>query len=181
MATTATRKSLRASDPTPDTLAEIQRKAQFTITCESGAHYEIRAVTLDDLATDDGIPDDLIRVALLESHQAGGASVDIAAQLKKGDLDGARELAASLGALRDRIVLRAVVSPKLKPADVAKLDPFDRQTIAQFAQRQRNVDAAGRQVGADTLDTFRRTCAQLARGEADEARKGLLLELADLQ
>lgn len=186
MAATATPKSPRPSEPTPDTLAEVKRRARFVVTGHSGATYELRALTLDDLASEDGIPDDLIRVALLEAHTPGGVSAEIARALhdETEHEDGssvAAKLSADVLRLRDRIVLRAVVKPELKESDVADLDPFDRHMIAEFAQRQRNVDAAGRQVGADTLDTFRRACRELARAETDEARKAVLLEMAELQ
>lgn len=177
---TATRRP-QLQPPQPDSLAEVKRRARFVVTCTSGASYELRALTLDDLAAEDALPDDLIRVALLEAHSPGGVSGAIASHMQHDREDDAMKLSADLLKLRDRLVLKAVVTPKLKPADVQHLDPFDRHEIAEFAQRQRNVDAAGRQVGADSLDTFRRACAQLARAETDEARKGLLLELADLQ
>lgn len=184
MATAPTRPRTPTSEPKPDSLAEAKRRARFVVTGHSGATYELRALTLDDLAAEEALPDDLIRVALLEAHTPGGVSGEIARELKKSSEEGnaaAVKISADVLALRDRIVLAAVTAPKLKPADVADLDPFDRAMIAEFAQRQRNVDAAGRQVGADTLDTFRAACSQLARAETDEARKRLLLELADLQ
>lgn len=170
--------------PRADTLADVKRKALFTITAPSGAVYTLRALTLDDLAAEEGLPDDLLRVVLLDAHKPGGVSAEISSAVTKRGDDGlaeARKLSSSLLEVRDRIVVAAVAEPKLKPADVKQLDPYDRQMIADFAQRRVNVDASGRQVGADTLDTFRAVCRQLARAQADEGRKQTLLELAEIQ
>lgn len=177
----STRTELRTSDATPDSLAAVQRKTCPTIVCPSTAAFEIRALTLDELAADEALPDDLLRVALVESHAPGGVSAEIAAAAGRDDVDEARRLSRALLELRDRIVHKAVVKPALTLAQVKKLDPYDKAMIVEFAQRQRSIDAAGREVGADTLDTFRRVCAFLARTEDRAPRKELLLELADLQ
>ncbi len=170
------------------TLAEVRRNALMDVTCTSGSSYTIRALTLDELATSGGsngggLPDDLYRVVLLE-QLPGGVVAEIGRNLQSGkpaELEEAKKLAAANVELRDRIVLAAVVAPKLTAKDVAGLDPFDKGEIAAFAQRKLNVDATGKQVGADALGFFRGVCDQLGRSESDPARKALLLELAELQ
>jgi hypothetical protein len=123
----------------------------------STANVTIRPLTLDELAAQNGLPDDLLRVALLEQIP-GGVVAEIADKIEKGDaasLAAAKKLSDDNLKLRDRIVLAAVVAPKLTARDLAGLDPFDKAEIAGFAQRRETVDAAGRRVGADALDTFR--------------------------
>lgn len=141
----------------PSTLAEWRRRSTMDVTLSSGANVTVRPLTLDELAAVDALPDDLIRIVLLEQIP-GGVVAEIGAQLEKGDpasLAAARKLSEDNLKLRDRIVLTAVVTPKLTAKDLAGLDPFDKAEIAAFAQRRLNVDAAGRRVGADALDTFR--------------------------
>lgn len=138
-------------------LAEAKRRAHVDITCPSGARYTIRALDLDELAADGGLPHDLLRVVLLEMVPGGVVSA-INDKLVKGDaesLEQARKLSQDVVAVRDRIVLHAVVAPALKEKDVAALDPFDKDMIAKIAQRRLAVDAEGKGVGADPLATFR--------------------------
>lgn len=161
----------------PSSLADWKKRATMDVTLTSGANVTIRALTLDELAAANGLPDDLIHVALLE-QTAGGVTGKIAEHLdraKPTDLADAKKLSNATLQLRDRLVLAAVVAPKLTAKDLAVLDPFDKAEIAAFAQRRLTVDAAGRRVGADALDTFRivreehgcaegcEACAQAAR------------------
>lgn len=138
-------------------LAEAKRNAHIDITGPSGTRYTIRPLTLDELAAIDGLPDDLLRIALLETVP-GGVIEEISDKLRLGDpesLKAAQQLSQDTVRLRDRIVLEAVVSPALKAKDVEALDPFDRHMIAGIAQRRVHEDATGKQVGADPLATFR--------------------------
>lgn len=136
-------------------LAEAKRNATVNLQASSGTRYTVRPLTLDELAAEDGIPDDLLRVALLESVP-GGVVYEISEKLRAGDAESlrqAQELSQSLVGLRDRIVLRSVVAPSLKPRDLAALDPYDKAEIAAVAQRRMGVDRDGRLV--DGLATFR--------------------------
>jgi hypothetical protein len=168
-----------------DTAAAWRAKSQMQVTCPSGAKVVIRALTLDDLAAEEALPDDLLRVAMIEAHYPQGISGEIASLAYKGDpksLAEVRKLGVANLAVRDRLVRRALVKPEMKTdRDLMGLDPYDKAMIAAISQRQLNVDAAGRKVGADTLDTFRATCEVLAKYEADESRKKVLLELAEIQ
>lgn len=141
----------------PSSLADWKKSSTIDVVLGSGAHVTIRPLTLDELAANGALPDDLLRVAMLEQIP-GGVVSEIAEQLQKGDPDSlkaAKKLSEDNLQLRDRVVLAAVVAPKLKPADLQHLDPFDKSMIAEFAQRRRTIDAAGRRVGAHALDTFR--------------------------
>lgn len=145
------------SEFTPSTLEELKAGRRMAIVLDSGRSVVIRSLTLDELAAEEGLPDDLFHIALLDGLP-GGVVGKIAEQLEAGDpasLEQAAKLSRDNLALRDRLVLAAVVEPKLTLADVKDLDPFDRATIALFAQRRRTIDAAGRRVGAQALDTFR--------------------------
>ena len=153
-------------------VAEAKRNARIDITGPSGTRYSLRALTLEDLIVIDGLPQDLLHAALLEMTPArtilrpdgsidtipGGIVGEIAEKTRLGDpeqLEQARKLSQATVALRDRIVLEAVVAPRLKPADLADLDPFDKEMIVGIAQRRIVVDAEGKQVGADELAPFR--------------------------
>jgi hypothetical protein len=140
-----------AAEPAITSLADWKAGARMRPTLSSGRTVQIRALTLDELAAADGLPDDLLRVALLE-QVPGGVVAEIARQLEEGDpgsLAAAKKLSEDNLKLRDRIVLEAVIAPALKPKDLAELDPFDKAEIAEFAQRRRTIDATGRPLGSD--------------------------------
>lgn len=170
---------------TPDTLAAWERNSLMNVTGPSGTKFTILSLTLDDLAAEDALPDDLLRVAMIEAHVDGGLSGEITDLIRKGDkksLDQMRALSKATLELRDRIVRRALVKPAVRTAAaLAKLDPYDKHMIAAISQRQANRDATGKRVGADTLDTFREACALLSLSETNETRKGLLVELSQVQ
>lgn len=168
----------------PSSLAEWKRNSTMDVTLPSGTRVQVRTLTLDELAGMNGLPEDLLRVALLEQASPGGVVAAIGRKLAAEDpesLKDAHDLSKANVELVNRLVVAAVVAPKLKAADVKSLDPFDRDMIAQLAQRRITHDAAGKQVGADALDSFRAGCRILARSETDDARKAMLLELAEVQ
>jgi hypothetical protein len=143
-------------------LAEAKRNAQIDVTGPSGTQYTIRPLTLDELASEDGLPDDLLRAALLEMVP-GGLVMEISEKLRLGDpesLQAARKLSEDTVRLRDRIVLKSIVAPAIREKDLAALDPFDKAMIAAIAQRKLSEDATGKQVGADPLATFREVSPQ---------------------
>lgn len=138
-------------------LAEAKRNATVDMTGPSGTRYTVRIMDLDDLIAEEALPLELVHVALLEKIP-GGIVKEIADKLRLGDketLEQSRELSLNGARLRDRLVLRSVVAPALKPADLEALDPFDKSMIAEIAQRLVVVDAEGKQVGADALAQFR--------------------------
>jgi hypothetical protein len=152
-----TQQSPSAAEFRPSSLAEWKRHSTMDVILSSGTGVTIRALTIDELAAQGGIPDELLHVALLE-QVPGGVVAEIHRRLQEGDADSlqaANKLSQDNLKLRDRLVLAAIVSPRLKAADLKGIDPFDRAMIAEFAQRKRTLDAAGRRVGAQALDTFR--------------------------
>lgn len=161
-------------------LAEVKQLALMHITAPSGAKFTLRAVTLDELFAEEAVPEHLVHVALL-NMQPGGFVRRMAQHVADGDQEQADKLSRDNLSLRDRMVLRAVVDPVLAETDLAELDPYDKAMIAQLSQRVTDMDAEGKKVGADSLDGFRRACVELAGGEADEARRKVLLELAEVQ
>jgi len=143
----------------PSSLAEAKRNAVVNMTASSGTRYSVRPMTLDELVAANGMPDDLIRAALLDSIRdnkgVSALSLEIAAKLQAGDkrsLGEATKLSRDTVALRDRLVLAAVQAPKLKPKDLVALDPYDLAEIAAVAQHRLIVDEEGRL--ADPLATF---------------------------
>lgn len=163
-----------------DSLSAWKKRSLMQVTLPSGAQVLLRAVTLDELFAEEAMPEHLIQAAVL-SMQPGGVVRKIAAHVAAGEHDEADRLSRDNVGLRDRLVLRAVVEPRLTEDDLADLDVFDKAMIAELAQRVRVTDAAGRRVGADALDTFRTVASQLANVEVDETRRTLLVELAGLQ
>jgi hypothetical protein len=143
----------------PSSLAEAKRNAVVNMTASSGTRYAVRPMTLDELLSMNAMPDDLIRIALLDNIRVGreqsALTVEIGEKLAKGDkasLVEAQGLSRGLVDLRNRLVLAAVQAPKLKPKDLADLDPYDLDEIAMVAQHRLVVDEAGRLV--DPLATF---------------------------
>lgn len=138
------------------TLDEWKGRRRIPATLPSGMRVVLQTVTLDELAAEDALPDDLLRVALLEATP-GGVPAEIARQLASGDgsLERAQQVSRDAVALRDRLVLRAVAEPELTDDDVEALDGFDKAMIAAIASRQTEEDAAGRRVyGDQPLATF---------------------------
>lgn len=166
------------------TLAEWKKRSRMEVTLPSGSTVVLRTLSLDELAANDGLPNDLLHVAYLEQVAPGGSALTIAQKFEAGDSKSkadAKRLADARRDLVNMLVLAAVVSPKLTAKDVSDLDPADREMIADLTQRRTNVDAAGKQVGADMLDSFRSAAAILARAESDPARKAVLLGLSETQ
>ena len=138
-------------------LAEARRRGIIHATLPSGLQVDVRSLTLDDLVAVNGLPDDLVRIALLEISP-GGVGAEIARELKKADkgaLDRARKISEDQNALRDRLVLAAVVQPKLTAKDLPYLDSFDKVMVAEIAQHKLEFDAAGRRIGPEPVSTFR--------------------------
>lgn len=161
-------------------LSDWKARSLMRVALPSGATVTLRALTLDELAAEDALPDDLVRVAML-NMRPGALAMQLAEHVNAGDREKADELSRANLDLRNRIVLAAVVDPKITADDLADIDPYDKAMIAQLAQRLIDTDAEGVRVGADSLEPFRRGAAQLASVEADEARRALLLELAEVQ
>jgi hypothetical protein len=137
-------------------LAGWKQRRYALATLPTGLKVRLRSVTLDELAAEEGLPDTLVRVAVLE-QLPGGAVAEMARDMVAGPegIARTRELSRDVLALRDRLILRAVVEPALEQADLADLDPFDKGMIAALASRERDDDAAGRRVwGVEPLNTF---------------------------
>lgn len=135
-------------------LAEAKRNATVNMIASSGTKYSVRPLTLDELAAEEGLPDDLLRVAIIDKVP-GGIVAEQVELLRKGNaesLANARKLSQDTVALRDRIVLRSVQAPKLKPGDLPELDPYDLHEIAMVAQHRLAVDEDGGLV--DPFATF---------------------------
>lgn len=136
-------------------LAEAKRAATVDMISASGTKWTVRPLTLDELVAEEGLPDDLLRVALLEAVP-GGVVFEIAEKLRQGDKESlleAKKLSEDTVRLRDRIVLKSVVAPALKERDLDELDPYDKTDIAAVAQRKLTVDEEGRLIPG--LATFR--------------------------
>jgi hypothetical protein len=143
----------------PSSLAEAKRNAVANFTSSSGTRWSVRPMTIDELLALNGMPDDLIRVALLDSvritAQSSALTLEIHEKIKAGDkqsLAEARKLSTDLVELRNRLVIAAVQAPKLKAKDLAQIDPYDLDEIAAVAQHRLVVDEAGRLI--DPLATF---------------------------
>lgn len=137
-------------------VGEWQRRRFAKATLPTGQEVTLRAVTLDELAALDALPDDLVAVAWYEKLP-GGISAQIPApelQTPEGAAR-ARKLSQDTLALRDKLVLAAVVEPAITETDLPSLDPFDKDMVANLASRQDDLDATGRRVwGVEPLNTF---------------------------
>lgn len=127
------------------------------VTLPSGMRVTIIKLTLDELVQEDALPDDLVRVALLEISP-GGVEAQLGRDLAKNDkagLKAAKDLAAANLRLQDRIVLRAVVAPKIEEEQLPEVDPYDKAMIAGIACGRLFYDEAGRRIGPEPMSTFR--------------------------
>lgn len=139
---------------------EIQQLRLIYATLPTGAKIVLRTLTLDELAAIDGLPDDLLRVALLEMTP-GGIATEIARLVRRHEgseddtsVEEAQKLSQANVQLVNRLVQAAVVEPALTLEQVETLDGFDKAMIAGIASRRIGFDAAGRRVGVEPLDTF---------------------------
>jgi hypothetical protein len=138
-------------------LADLKARRYALATLPTGLKVRLRSVTLDELAAEEGLPDTLVRVAVLEQFP-GGVVAEMARETVNGKegIERARGLSRDMLALRDRLILRAVVEPALEAADLDDLDPFDKAMVAAIASREVDTDAEGRRVwGVEPLNTFR--------------------------
>lgn len=133
-------------------LEEWKGRRTALATLPTGLKVRLRSVTLDELAADEALPDDLVAVAVNE--RTGLTAVELARRVSE-DTGSAREYSQQILRLRDKLVLRAVVEPDLTEADLDEVDPFDKDMVANIASRQTDVDATGRRVwGVEPLNTF---------------------------
>lgn len=137
---------------------EWRQRRRANITLPSGMRVTVQTVTLDELCTAEALPDDLLRAALLEMTP-GGVPAAIAAELQKADSDAlarAKKLSEDSVSLVDRLCVAALVDPQVDVESVVEIDAYDKQMIAQIAQRRIDEDAAGRRVyGVQPVDQFR--------------------------
>jgi hypothetical protein len=141
----------------PGSLDEWKGRRHIPATLPSGMNVILRTVTLDDLAAVEGLPDDLLRVALIEMTPNGvpGEIARLLQSERPESLEASMRLSRDTVALRDRLVLAAVVEPVITADDVGSLDGFDKAMIADIASRQTVEDAAGRRVyGDQPIATF---------------------------
>lgn len=139
------------------TLDDWRMRGRHRVELPSSQRVVVRTVTLDELAAANGLPDDLVRVALAEIATDTGAAGLVAEKLRLDTPDGlkeARQIIDSLAELTRRLVVTAVVEPQLTDVTVRDLPPDDLAMIAAIATRRVQFDAAGRRVGVEPLDTF---------------------------
>ncbi len=138
-------------------LEEWMGRRRIPATLPSGMKVVLRTVTLDELAAEEALPDDLLRVALIEMTPLGvpGEIARELAQDTEEALERAQKVSRDAVVLRDRLVLLAVLEPPLTAEDVAGLDGFDKAMIADIASRLTVEDAAGRRLyGDQPIATF---------------------------
>lgn len=170
----------RRNEKWAHSLAEAKRRRLIHAELPSGLRVVMRSLTLDDLVALDGLPDDLVRIALLEIAP-GGVAGAIAEELRKADKEAlarARKLSEDQNQLRDRLVLAAVLEPKLTEKDLTDLDSFDKVMVAEIAQHKLAFDAAGRRIGPEPVDTFRIHGAHHGCAEGCEKCEAARLELS---
>lgn len=159
----APRRKTNGTQPAEGTFDEWRYRSRIPVTLPSGMQVEIRPLTLDELASQEALPDELLRVAFL--HTAGAFEATLGEILSKQtpeSLEEATKLSQESLRLRDRLCLAAIVGPpevadalKADPSALDLVDPFDKAMVADIAQRQLAEDAAGRRVyGVQPLATF---------------------------
>lgn len=155
------------------TAAEWRQRSIHRIECPSGARILLRLLSVGELLTAGGLPDDLQKVALEEwaaadAHQpsptvqaAAAAYEELPAKPTRKQETAAdtraRGLVEQLAAVNRHIVAAALVEPKLTADELADASfPYaDLEMLAGILQRRVSFDAAGRRIGVEPLDTFR--------------------------
>lgn len=167
---------------------EIQQLRLIYATLPTGAKMVLRTLTLDELAAVDGLPDDLLRVALLEMDPRGGIAGEIARLVRRSEeseddtsVEEAQKLSQANVQLVNRLVQAAVVEPPLTLEQTETLDGFDKAMIAGIASRRIGFDAAGRRVGVEPLDTLATFRAKHGCAEDCSGCQETLLELSTAQ
>ena len=132
------------------TAAGLKKRAiHKDVTLPSGAIVEIKLPNLSQMIKADTLPNELVEAALKQQIQPGEDS-EKPKPLTREDLEQDWKFV-------EFIVPLTLHTPKVKPEDVADLDPMDVTLIANFAARRTDIDAVGRQLGGlDTLESFRK-------------------------
>lgn len=163
---------------TSPSVSDWKRRRHAPATLPTGQQVTLRRLTLDELAADDALSNELVAAVVLEL-QPGGIAVEMA---RLQDLEKQRELGRDMLRVRDALVLRAVVEPALEPADIPELDPFDKAMIADIASGQSDVDATGRRVwGVEPLNTFQAFRDEHGCDEGCEACDRVVREFSGVQ
>lgn len=130
----------------PDQLAE---RSTMDVTLPSGNKVTLRTVTLDELIIDEALPADLVGAAYLDS--SGMLPIEMHRAWERQAPEEIQKFSRDALAVRERLVIRALVAPAPTAAVVASLDQFDRRMIEDLAQRRRNRDWLGKEVGPEEI------------------------------
>lgn len=129
----------------------------------SGARVGIRIPDLQAMIESGAVPQHLLSAAL--GMATAGADDD-----KVPSVEEMTKSAAEEREFADLMVLKTVVEPDLKEADLPELPTEDKQFIVAIASRQRDLDAEGEHIaGLTSSEKFRRF---RGLGEFDAALEG---------
>ena len=137
------------------TADQWRTRVQQNVTLPSGQQVTIRIPGLSALARLDALPKELTEVALLELSREGGAAAAMADDLRDAVVDNNEEAAARahegirrLGELTKRLVVEALIDPKLTYEELDDVPEDDLEKLMRIVTRRDPFDAAGRVVGA---------------------------------
>jgi hypothetical protein len=133
----------------------------------SGMRILFRFPTLGELIATGELPERLLELALLEygdpgrSYRLIGAQAEQALDEQKSDeerqaaKDRADQFGRDLATLNRELCALALVEPKLTAEELSEVPLQDLEMLAGFINRTVVMDAAGRRIGIEPLDTFR--------------------------
>jgi hypothetical protein len=159
---TTTTKTRSTTEPTA---AEAWAARTYTATLDSGQEAEFRLPSIGEMAAFGDLPEDLLEIAMLEWDDPGAAVRMAAAPIvalthdspdeeRQAADEKATDIAKRIGRYNLHLVSRALVNPKLTPAELATVPYSDVEMLSDLIMRRRGVDAAGRYVGVVPLDEF---------------------------
>lgn len=138
-----------------DSADSLARGRLIPATLPSGGKVVVRTLTLDELAAEESLPDDLLRAAMLDRTVGIRFAMYEELRNESGEgLERAQQLSAANAEVVKRLARRALVEPVLTDAQFDELDPSDLDMIASISQRRLGSDAAGRVIGVVPLDVF---------------------------
>jgi hypothetical protein len=146
-----------APDPRPSNDRKVRSKADWikakthTVMCPSGVEVDIEIPNLPALIKAGRVPN-----ALLDAAIGAGPDTEVS-----------REMVEQQADFFHYLVSVTVVSPQIEPHEVVELPYEDVEMLVSLALRQRDMDAAYRQIGGlDKVASFRTFRERARRGSS---------------
>lgn len=157
------RASTRSSEAWAGSPADWKRRAgPHRVTLNSGMRALIRVLGMGVLSRLEALPDDLTQAVILhyEHIEQGGLVAVIAENMVaggQGDQEAAEralKLTRDLGELTRRIVVEALIEPKMTLAELDEIPELDLEELMRISTGRQAFDAEGVTIGVEPLDPW---------------------------